>query len=117
MITPNEYDITIYQNAALVLPLTFEISCMPVDLTDMPIVMQIRPTYSSQEVILEATEENGRVFKTDPVNGMFEIRLTGEDTKGMSFRLAVYDVLINKGTENAIRIMQGTVRVSRGVSR
>ncbi len=85
------------------------------DLTGMSLVMQIRPDVLSAVVLLELSTANGRIT-TEPLAGIVRRRISAADTALLNFETAVYDIEL-RTTNEEVRIEQGTVALSRGVTR
>lgn len=85
------------------------------DLTGMTLMMQIRPDVASDVVLIELSTANGRIT-TEPLLGIVRRRISAADTSALSFDRAVYDIEL-RTTDEEVRIEQGTVALSRGVTR
>lgn len=85
------------------------------DLTGMSLVMQIRPDVDSAVVLLELSTANGRIT-TEPLLGIVRRRIGAADTALLNFETAVYDIEL-RTTDEEVRIEQGSVALSRGVTR
>lgn len=87
----------------------------PLDLTGMSLVMQIRPDVASDVVLIELSTANGRIT-TEPLAGIVRKRISAADTALLNFDTAVYDIEL-RTTAEEVRIEQGSVALSRGVTR
>lgn len=87
----------------------------PLDLTGASFVMQIRAEIDSDVVLLELSTANGRIT-TEPLAGIVRRRISAADTAALSFDEAVYDIELRTSDEE-VRIEQGSVALSRGVTR
>ena len=94
---------------------------IPLDLTVATIQMQVRQSYNTSTVILTATDLNGRIVKTDSVNGTFELRIAPDDldlVKGNSSEVHyLYDLMISLSASNTIKVAEGTFTVIRQITR
>lgn len=127
-------DITVDQGASHVEVFTIEVLTdpqlpfdastnpyIPLDLSFASIMMQVRQSYTTSSVILTATDTNGRMVKTDPVNGTFELRVGPDDlelVKGNTGEINyLYDILIDLSPGNIIKVAEGNFIVVRKITR
>jgi hypothetical protein len=88
----------------------------PVDLDTVTMRAQIRRTYGDPEVLLDFNVEAGTLIKTDAANGRFELHATAGQREDIDVDISVYDVLVFiAGVPE--RLLQGTVTLSRSVTR
>lgn len=88
----------------------------PVNLTGCTAKMQLRASPSSTEVLFELSTENGRI-KSMSSNGYIELVITDEDTGGITFQSAVYDLVISFPDGTKKRLIEGKITISDGVTR
>ncbi len=85
-----------------------------INLTGYTAVMQMRDAVGSP-VLLELSTENGRIVIT-PTTGAVELSLTDEETGVLTFKSAIYDLVLISATGQATRLLEGKVTVSPGVT-
>lgn len=85
----------------------------PVPLTGYTARMQIRPSVTSAEVILELSTENGRIVLG--TGGVIKLVLTPAMTG--SLKSGVYDLELTDPLGRVIRLVEGKVTVSPEVTR
>ena len=85
----------------------------PVSLTGYTSRMQVRPTVTSAEVILELSTANNRI--TLATGGIIQIQLTPEETSAM--KAGVYDLELTDTSGRVTRLIEGKVSVSPEVTR
>jgi len=111
------YDIRIDQGATFQkLILWKDADGNPVDLTGFTARMQIRRRVHSDEVLAEATTENGYIVFGDD-QGTIEISIPASVTEGFDFKRGVYDLELESSGGIVTRLIQGCVYVSREVTR
>ena len=88
----------------------------PINLTSYKARMQIRRTVQSRDFLIELTTENGRIV-ISPVIGSITLSISASDTANLSFTQAVYDLEIVSADDVVTRIIQGTVNLSKEVTR
>lgn len=86
------------------------------NLTGYSARMQIRPYVSSTEVLIEATTVNGKLIIT-PLTGVLTISLSEADTKLLTYTKSVYDIELLDTANSPVRLLQGSITVSREVTR
>ena len=87
----------------------------PVDLTGVTARMQIRPSLTSSEILLELTTENGRIA-IDNVNKTISLSIDAATTAGLTFTSAVYSLELVKGVE-VTPFINGTISLVAEVTR
>jgi hypothetical protein len=85
----------------------------PVPLTGYTARMQIRPSVSSSEVILELSTANGRIILG--AGGSIKFVLTPELTSAL--KAGVYDLELTDSLGRVTRLIEGKVTVSPEVTR
>jgi hypothetical protein len=86
-----------------------------INLTGFTGRMQIRKSYNSPTVLLDLNTSNGGIVITDAAGGLFEIRLTPNQTTSLTD--GVFDVEMVSASGEITRIIQGMVKVSPEVTR
>lgn len=89
---------------------------VPVNLMEAEAKMQIRRSQRSEEVLLDLNE-GGFIEITDPVNGQVTVNVPPEETQKFTFSSAVYDIEIHFRDKTVIRLVEGRVINSLGVTR
>ena len=115
-ITPGNYDITIYQGTTFstILAWKDETNTL-VDLTGYTARLQMRENYNSSTPFLNLTTENGGIV-LGGVLGTITLLASAASTAALEALEGVYDLeMINGST--VIRLLQGSVSVSREVTR
>jgi len=88
----------------------------PIDITDFTVLMQVRLTPESDEVVLEISTENGRATVSGP-EGKIDIFVSSDDTVDLIPGLYVYDLDLIDPSGNSQRIIQGQFEITAEVSR
>lgn len=86
------------------------------DLTGYSARMQVRQTYSSLVVLVEASTANGYITINSP-GGIVTINIPATITEPLDWVVAVYDVEIFTSATNVIRILQGSMSLSLEVTK
>lgn len=113
-------DLNIYQGATF--RFDFSLSQVvdgvesPVDITNATAKMQIRPSYSSNTLYLDLGAD-GYISITDPINGTVTIDVPASVTETLDFSSAVYDIDIVFQDGFVLKLVQGNVILSLGVTR
>lgn len=91
-------------------------SAPALDLTGYSARMQLRANVLSESVLLELTNANARITIT-PLAGTLDLLVSAADTGSMTYTKAVYDLEIESAGGEVTRVLQGSVTVSRQVTR
>jgi hypothetical protein len=111
------YNFEVEQGTTLVKPLVYKDSLgAPVNLTGYSAKMQIRPSISSEEVLLELSTVNGKIVIV-PLLGKLTLTMSPADTSALTSRRARYDLEITAGDGSVTRLIEGEITVSREVTR
>ena len=111
-----KYDLFIEQGAEFTKSFEWKDSTgEPVDLTGYTARMQIRPSVSSDTVIASLTTENGRITLGGTA-GTISLFLGATVTDGIS-KGGVYDLELVQTEDNVVRFAEGSVTVSKEVTR
>lgn len=86
------------------------------DLTGYTARMQIRQYVFSEDAEYEATTENGRLV-INIGTGSIQMRFPSSDTSLFEIKRGVYDLEIVDISGQVTRLIQGTVQISREVTR
>ena len=110
------YNITLEQGATLTLTVLVEDDSVIRNLTGYTARMKIRATKDSDTVLLDLTMGSGLTIPT-PANGEILISLTAAQTAAYTTVNAVYDLELVDGSGDVERLLQGTVTLSKEVTR
>lgn len=91
-------------------------SQIPIDITGYGVLMQVRATAESVDVILEISTANGFATVDGPA-GKISIYVPSDDTATLVPGLYVYDLDIIDLSSNSQRILQGQFEITAEVSR
>ena len=91
-------------------------NAVPVDLTGCKARSHFREEVASEAVLLELTTENGRI-ELGGASGEIRILVSAQDTAGLSWPSAVFDLEVEFPNGAVVRRMAGTVVVSPEVTR
>lgn len=110
------YNISIEQGATFTLGVGYQDgSGLAVNLTGYTADMQVRSTVGNSVIQYELSTTNGRITIT-PLTGIVTLNLTATETTALTFQSGVYDIELTSGA-TVIRLLQGTITVSPGVTR
>ncbi|MCU4601851.1 hypothetical protein [Acinetobacter ursingii] len=90
---------------------------VPVNLTGFETRMQLRQPIDSPTIIHELTTSNGGIHFTDPLNGKFELFISNIDTAAFNFSTCVYDLEMVAPNTDVTRLIEGTITLSKEVTR
>jgi len=112
------YPTTIQQGATYVLTVQYlDSEQVPIDITDYDAEMQVRVTAESDEVLVEASVDDGRIT-IDGVTGTLVITIPASVTEALEAPFnAVYDLKITSPTDVVTRLLEGAVYISPSVTR
>ena len=86
-----------------------------VNLTGWTAKLQVRSVPASPDVLLEFSTTNGRIALYQ--NGTIELMMSDEDTGQLAFKNGAYDLVLETPTGEKIRLLEGKLTVSDGVTR
>lgn len=87
-----------------------------IDLTSYTARLQARPTVSSAVTVMDCTTANGQLVVTG-ATGVVTLSLTATQSAALDFNSAVYDLEIVSPAGVVTRLVQGTITLSREVTR
>lgn len=87
-----------------------------IDLTGYTARMQIREAFTSSSTILSATNQNGQLVITAN-QGKVTLTLTATETAALTFTTGVYDLELVSASGTVTRLVEGTVTLSKEVTR
>lgn len=110
------YDFEIEQGTTINKPFVWKDSLgVPVTLIGYTARMQVRPTVSSTEVLLDATTLNGKIVLS--TLGGVTLTLSALETAAITWRKGKYDIELVSATGIVTRLVQGEITVSPEVTR
>jgi len=118
MALPIKRKLTIIQGATFRRRWTWKPGGVPADFTGSTARMQVRADIDSPVVLLELTTENGGiVLGAEP--GTIDLYIGALQTAGIAWESGVFDLEIQYagGPDDVVRMIAGTVAVSREVTR
>lgn len=116
--TPGKLNLIFYQGATFkrIIRLT-DATAEPIDLTGATARMHIRAAIADETPIIELDNTNGRAVVSDAVNGEITLLIADEDTAALDFTAGVYDLEIEYSDGTVDRVLAGTVKLSKEVTR
>lgn len=88
----------------------------PVDLAGYSARMQIRPSVSSEVVLLELTSADNEIVINDE-DKVITINISATESMGLDFKTAVYSLEMVGTTGNVVTLVNGTVSLVKEVTR
>jgi uncharacterized membrane protein len=113
---PAVINYTLYQGTTFKKSFQWLSGSTPTNLTGCTIKMQVRATYDS-ELALELTTPSSGITIVDAVNGEFEILIAPAQSQDFTNLKYLYDIEITFPNSTVFRVIQGELRLSRGVTR
>ena len=114
---PAKLNLTIKQGATFRKRLTWRGSNKkPINLTGYTAKMQARSAYGDPQVLFELSTENGGVT-LGGIAGTIELYISDEATALFNFERAVYDLFLYAPNGDALALLEGSVRLIRGVTK
>lgn len=110
------YNITIEQGATYTQTILVQDEGVTRNLTGYTARMQVRPGKDSDTILLNLTMGSGLSIPT-PTNGEIIISLTAAQTAAYTTVDAVYDLELVDGSSNVERLLQGSVTLSKEVTK
>ncbi len=111
------YDILIEQGATFTLSIVWkDDEGVPIDISDCEARMQIRRTYDSDPIISLTTESDGGIV-LGGVTGSVDVEVDAETTENVEIRRGLYDLEIVFPDDVVVRLIQGSVEISREVTK
>lgn len=109
------YNLLIEQGATFTLSLVWKDSeGDPVDLTGYSARMQVRPSVTSEDVLLSLTDQDGIVLGGD---GSIVVQASATQTAAISSKRGAYDLELEDQDGTVTRLLQGVVTISPEVTR
>jgi len=115
--TAGTYNLTIEQGSTLNLAMTWnDSSGAAINLTGYTARMQVRPAVESNVTLLSLTTENGRIALGGAA-GTITLTVSATDTAALAATTGVYDLELVSSGGTVTRLLQGTVTISKEVTR
>jgi hypothetical protein len=111
------YNFTIEQGTTVAIDFAYQTAAgVAIPLTNYTARMQARETISSPVAVIDATTSNGQL-SVDGAGGIVSLALSATVTAALDFRTAAYDLEIVSQAGVVTRLVQGTITLSREVTR
>lgn len=114
--TPGKVNLVIYQGATFSKEFVWQLGGVPVDLGDSSAVMDIRATIDDATPIITLSSTTGEIILV-PAEGKVTLLLTSAETTELNFTRGVYDLEIHNTDGTVTRLVQGSVSLSKEVTR
>lgn len=88
----------------------------PINLTGFTAKLQARLNHGDTATLFELSTENGGIVIT-PLSGTIDLYVSDEATTAFSFLNCIYDLMLYAPDGDALRLCEGKVTVSPGVTR
>lgn len=89
----------------------------PRDLTEYSLRMQVRPSAGSATLYFDANEDNNKLVKVTPEEGIFALYISPADSSGWAWRRGVYDIELEHVPSGIVhRLLEGAITVSPEVT-
>jgi hypothetical protein len=89
----------------------------PRDLTDYSLRMQIRPSAGSNTLYFDANEDNNKLVKVTPEDGIFALYISPADSTAWAWKRGVYDIEFTHVPSGIVtRLLEGWITVSPEVT-
>jgi zona occludens toxin (predicted ATPase) len=112
-----QYDFEIEQGATLLKPIVWKDSTgAAVNLTGYTAKMQVRQSTSSDEVLLELSNTNGKLTIT-PLTGTVTMVFSAATTADIDWKRGKYDLELTAADGTVTRLIEGEITVSREITR
>lgn len=111
------YDFEIEQGSTLIKPIVWKDSSgNPINLAGYSAKMQVRQSVSSEDVLLELSSANSKI-SMGTTNGTLTLLLSATETAAITWRTGRYDLELTSSGAVVTRLLQGTITISREVTR
>ena len=114
------YNITIEQGAKLSRDITWKnADRTPVNIAGYAFRMMARHKHDDEEPLISLSTESppGGITIVDAGNGRFRIGLTEAQTTALNFTEAIYDLEAKPPADDAIRLLEGKITLSKEVTK
>jgi hypothetical protein len=111
------YNFTIEQGATFTITFGYRASTgAPINLTGFSARMHARQPLESSRTLINATTANG-LLTIAPLDGTVTLALTATQTAALNFDKARYDLELEAGNGVVTRLVEGTITLSKEVTR
>lgn len=114
MENPGIYRITLYQGATFDQQFVWRIDDEPVDLSTYTARMQVRRTFTAEDVIVELLEGDGITLSSE---GEIDLYIAADDTSDLPNGTYKYDLELESDSGEVTRLLQGDFVISPEVTR
>jgi hypothetical protein len=114
-----KYNFTIEQGAKFTRSFTWkDANGSPINVSGYSFRLMARTGIDDTTTVISLSTGNG-ITITDGPGGKFQVSMTASQTAALSFQAALYDIeaVPPSGEADAIRLLEGTVNLSREVTR
>lgn len=116
--TPAKLKLTIYQGATFKRILRVKDAAGdPIDLTGASARMHVRENIADETPLLILDKDNARLVATDPEAGELTLLISAGDTAALAFQSGFYDLEIAYSNGTVDRLLEGTIKLSKEVTR
>jgi hypothetical protein len=116
MITPGKHSFTLYQGTTLRKEFTWTAAGVPVDLTGYTGRAQLRTSAGTAAIALDLTSANGGILVSG-VTGKITMYATDLQTDTLTADKYLYDLDITNTLGDVLRLVEGTITISKGITR
>jgi hypothetical protein len=88
----------------------------PINLSGYTAKLQMRPSQSSTNILLELSTENGGITLTE-LDGKIELYLAANVTKNLTWSTAVYDLELTQSETEVHKLVRGGVSITKEITR
>lgn len=111
------YNITIEQGVTTQIDFQWKDAAgVPINLTGYSARMQVRPSLTSPDILLDCTTANSKLVITAGT-GIISLRLSATETAALTVEAGVYDLEVVDGSNKVTRLLQGAYALSKEVTR
>lgn len=113
------YNFTIEQGAKFSRDITWKnANGTPVNITDYTFRMMAKHKHDDEDPLISlSTSPPGGITIVDAANGRFRISLTEAQTAALNFTEAIYDLEAKPPADDAIRLLEGKITLSKEVTK
>jgi len=114
--TPGKVNLVIYQGATFSKEFVWQLGGTPVDLAGYTALMDIRADIDSETPIITLSTADDTIVLEEEA-GKIIIQIAAQDTENLQFSRAVYDLELYSPDGIVTRLIQGSVTLSKEVTR
>lgn len=109
-------NLVIDQGADFELPIIYKRDDIPVDITGCSVRAQFRPSFTSEELVFDASTFNGFIT-LDPLLGVINFTLPFTTTTNPSHDSGVWDMYLYFPNDKRIKLLTGTFKINWSVTK